>query len=70
VVSRRQLGNGLCSWNIDSIVCRQTSLFTCSRCLCQIGVSNRRRNSESNLSNPDMLIGDNESIGPQEMLES
>ena len=29
----------LFSWNIDSIVCRQTSLLTYTRCSCQIGVS-------------------------------
>ena len=38
-VSRNQFGDGLWSWNIDSIVCCQTSSLMCTSCSCQINVS-------------------------------
>src|SRR6266581_1620354 len=47
VVSRKQFGDGICSWNIDSIVCYQTSSLMCTSCSCQINVSQ----SEANLRN-------------------
>ena len=38
-VSRNQFGSIPCSWNIDSIVCCQTSSLTCTSCSCQTDVS-------------------------------
>ena len=38
-VSRNQFGDGVWSWNIDSIVCCQTSSLMCTSCSCQINVS-------------------------------
>ena len=46
-VSRNQFGDGVWSWNIDSIVCCQTSSLMCTSCSCQINVSR----SEENLRN-------------------
>jgi hypothetical protein len=38
-VSRNQFGHEPCSWNIDSIVCCQTNLLTCTTCSCQTDAS-------------------------------
>ncbi len=38
-VSRSQFGHVLCSWNIDSTVCCQTSSRTCISCSCRIDAS-------------------------------
>ena len=38
-VSRNQFGDAPCNWNIDSTVCCQTSLHTCTSCSCRTDVS-------------------------------
>src|SRR5437667_2779182 len=42
-VSRNQFGDELCSWNIDSIVCCQTSSLTCISCWFPIDTSQSER---------------------------